>query len=413
MGSLVFLVLVSTIIASVCGTDQEHHLHPRHRPNILFIMTDQMRFDVIRRVQDELRRYDNSTKINTPALDRLISEGAYFRNAYCQSAVCAPARTSLRTGCTIERTGVQHNDMVNQERKVPIFTDRIEALEGLDQILVEKLGYVSEYYGKTHMPKSLFRSKSDPEAEEHVVQFNDFDYNDGTFYYKDDRHVFKTRRYLDHFLNNGDILPRQKSLDTTINTTQQIDSYSKYPYEPIQLDSRYNSKSGIELSAENGFASYERGESNLKGVYGLSEKYTPTHFTGDIGRRALERLMDQPKPWFLTLSFKNPHPPFVTPWFPYMEWYWQNRDALFVPPSINDEHMKNSAYKSMKEKLPGYGDPIKVKEWMAIYYAMIEEIDYEIDRILSTLGDTQKNTLIIFTSDHGEMLGAHGKRSVR
>ena len=50
---------------------------------------------------------------------------------------------------------------------------------------------------------------------------------------------------------------------------------------------------------------------------------------------------------------------------------------------------------------------------MAIYYAMIEEIDYEIDRILSTLGDTQKNTLIIFTSDHGEMLGAHGKRSVR
>ena len=73
-----FLVLVSTIIASVYGADQEHH----HRPNILFIMTDQMRFDVIRRVQDELRRYDNSTKINTPALDRLISEGAYFRNAH-------------------------------------------------------------------------------------------------------------------------------------------------------------------------------------------------------------------------------------------------------------------------------------------------------------------------------------------
>jgi arylsulfatase A-like enzyme len=169
----------------------------------------------------------------------------------------------------------------------------------------------------------------------------------------------------------------------------------------------------MELTAENGFASYERGESNLKGVYGLSEKYTPTHFTGDIGRRALKRLMDQPKPWFLTLSFKNPHPPFVTPWFPYMEWYWQNRDTLFVPPSINDEHMENSAYRSMKEKLPGYGDPIKVKEWMAIYYAMIEEIDYEIDGILSTLGDAHKNTLIIFTSDHGEMLGAHGKRSVR
>lgn len=42
--------------------------------------------------------------------------------------------------------------------------------------------------------------------------------------------------------------------------------------------------------------------------------------------------------------------------------------------------------------------------------ALVEEIDEEVGTLLETLGDEASNTLIIFTSDHGEMLGAHGKR---
>jgi membrane-anchored protein YejM (alkaline phosphatase superfamily) len=42
--------------------------------------------------------------------------------------------------------------------------------------------------------------------------------------------------------------------------------------------------------------------------------------------------------------------------------------------------------------------------------ALVEEIDEEVGTLLSTLGDDAVNTLVIFTSDHGEMLGAHGKR---
>jgi hypothetical protein len=115
-----------------------------HRPNILFIMADQMRYDMIRAVQDELPQYNNAFKISTPNLDRLKQQGAYFRNVYCQCAVCAPARATLRTGCTIERTGIQHNDLTTEYMNGPLFQDRVEKLQGLDQILVEKLGYVSE-----------------------------------------------------------------------------------------------------------------------------------------------------------------------------------------------------------------------------------------------------------------------------
>jgi arylsulfatase A-like enzyme len=55
-------------------------------------------------------------------------------------------------------------------------------------------------------------------------------------------------------------------------------------------------------------------------------------------------------------------------------------------------------------------DPEKVQEWTALYYAVIEEIDDELGVLMPTLGNEASNTLVIFTSDHGEMLGAHGKR---
>jgi arylsulfatase A-like enzyme len=99
---------------------------------------------MIRSVQDELEQYNQYFKIDTPNLDRLRSSGVYFRNAYCQCAVCGPARTTLRTGCTIERTGIQHNDLVTEFENGPLFQDRVKNLEGIDHILVEKLGYVSE-----------------------------------------------------------------------------------------------------------------------------------------------------------------------------------------------------------------------------------------------------------------------------
>jgi hypothetical protein len=62
----------------------------------------------------------------------------------CQCPVCGPARTALRTGCTIERTGIQHNDLPVEFVLNPFYQQRVRELESLDHVLVEKMGYISE-----------------------------------------------------------------------------------------------------------------------------------------------------------------------------------------------------------------------------------------------------------------------------
>lgn len=380
---------------------------PSSKPNILFIMTDQQRFDTIHRVQQELPQYRDALKINTPNLDKLSSQGAYFRNAYCQCAVCGPARTSLRTGCTIERTGVQHNELIHEYVNSELFTERVQNLVGLDHILQEA-GYTVEYYGKWHLPDVLYKDRED---ETSVIQYNDYDYGSKEFYFRYDSNGRKLRRHLEHFEDRGYI---NKDLDEW----EQIDTFTKFPYLPNKIDSRYGYEAGTELTTRDGaFSNAETTQPNIVGRYKLSANYTPSFFNFDVAFKALDRLLteqetndddDDKTPFFLTVSFHNPHPPMVPAW-EHLEYYWNNRYDLLVPPSINDT-MANADYGRASRTMPRYADPEAVREWTATYYALIEEIDEYVGALLDRLGDAINNTLIVFTSDHGEMLGAHGSR---
>eukprot|EP00957_Ditylum_brightwellii_P206199 15347282-Ditylum_brightwellii.AAC.1 len=78
-------------------------------------MTDQQRFDMIGAVQDQMSHYNGKTKVKTPNLDKLMKESTSFMRHYTQSPSCGPARSTLFTGCTIERTGVQTNDLVRKD----------------------------------------------------------------------------------------------------------------------------------------------------------------------------------------------------------------------------------------------------------------------------------------------------------
>jgi hypothetical protein len=150
---------------------------------------------------------------------------------------------------------------------------------------------------------------------------------------------------------------------------------------------------------------------NLKGWFSFSERYTPMHLNGEVAVMALDRLAQQNDPFILTASFHNPHAPMI-PALEYLNHYWDDRDNLFVSPSISDSG-NNSAYFPENSLISwGYSDPDKVKEWTACYYAMIEQIDDYIGQMLDKLDEhgIADNTLIIFTSDHGEMLGAHASR---
>ena len=68
-----------------------------NKANLVVVLTDQQRWNTIRLVQEEIG-VPEKARINTPNLDRIASQGAYFRNAYTHCAVCGPARASLLTG---------------------------------------------------------------------------------------------------------------------------------------------------------------------------------------------------------------------------------------------------------------------------------------------------------------------------
>ncbi|KAL3909378.1 MAG: hypothetical protein SGARI_002624, partial [Bacillariaceae sp.] len=331
-------------------------------PNVLFLMTDQQRYDAIGYVQEQLARYDSHLKVRTPNLDALLQSGAWFENAYTQCAVCAPARTTMRTGCTIERTGIQHNDLIKEYKNGQWFLDRVESLTSIDHVLVEKKGYLSEYYGKWHIPDKLMYSKDD--ASENVIHYNDYDFDSEQHYFQDDSDGSKNKRFLEYF-------QRQGLIDKELEEGQQYDTYTGFPYTPIQLDSRarHGSPTGTPLTTNRGFEIYEITQPNVAGQFALSDDYTPTHFTGQVANEALLRLKQQSDPWFVTVSFHNPHPPMI-PASKHLEYYWSNRDSLFMSPNMNDD-LTNSAYNNMASKIPDYRDEEKVKEWTALYCKLL------------------------------------------
>jgi Sulfatase len=109
------------------------------------------------------------------------------------------------------------------------------------------------------------------------------------------------------------------------------------------------------------------------------------------------------------------HPPRIAA-EPYLEYYVANQGQMWIPPSINDP-MNYSAYEKANEVEYVNGTAFEmvdegfVRDFTAVYYAMIEEVDTHIGRIMERLRQSEdvfNRTLIVFTSDHGEMMGSHG-----
>jgi arylsulfatase A-like enzyme len=117
------------------------------------------------------------------------------------------------------------------------------------------------------------------------------------------------------------------------------------------------------------------------------------------------------QPWFLTVNIYDPHPPFVPP-----KVYADKFDPETMPGPHNKEsdrvtHERLSGVDFQKAskvyRSPSENDG---KEEQALYYAMIAQIDDQFARLLKALDDSgqRDNTLIVFSSDHGEALGDHG-----
>ncbi len=134
------------------------------------------------------------------------------------------------------------------------------------------------------------------------------------------------------------------------------------------------------------------------------------HHTTWVADRALEFLArrDRQRPFFLWTSFIKPHPPFEAP----TPWNKLYRAADMLPPRRPEGFEQLLSYwnhhqNRYKYRDKGY-DEMLFRAMKAMYYACISFIDFNLGRILAALDADIDNTLIVYTSDHGEMLGDYG-----
>lgn len=148
----------------------------------------------------------------------------------------------------------------------------------------------------------------------------------------------------------------------------------------------------------------------------LQKQYHPTQFIGDMTEEFIENY-DKDRPFFLMSSYIHPHPPFA-PCVPWNKLYRAVDMPLPKVPVDSENIITNYNRIQNQYKYKDWGiDKNLERTQKAFYYACISFVDYQISRTIDALKKRgiYDNTMIIFTSDHGELLGDYdcfGKRSM-
>ena len=310
-------------------------------PNVVLFISDQQRADTM----PGLRR----APVETPHLDWLAAQGTVFRNAFCASPICAPARTALLSGLYPHTTGMIANYGAH-ERRLP------EDVRLLADYL-QPLGYACGYTGKWHLGTGGDR-----------------------------------RGYSDYVSRSG---------------AHDVDGPEQNEFL------RFCARAGIE--ARDGYPSqidagdYDRrtrvGSWRLPLAWGLSTRdaQEAVHF--------IRRMEDDSRPLLLTYSCFEPHRPLASP-RPFSRMYAGREQEMPLPETRHDPAgpvlMRRRASGSLASAETFSDDDLRAM-WAA-YCGSISYVDHLVGTILQALIETGQfdETLFIYTSDHGEMLGSHG-----
>lgn len=116
------------------------------------------------------------------------------------------------------------------------------------------------------------------------------------------------------------------------------------------------------------------------------------------------------RPWTMYVGFTQPHPPFIAQ-AKYLEMYPPDRVGLpaFTPEYLEQRHLvfqELASFKMISTPIP----EARQRRARAAYYGMLTELDSRVGRILEAIEEAGqlRDTLIVYTSDHGEMLGENG-----
>jgi arylsulfatase A-like enzyme len=286
--------------------------------------------------------------IRTPNLDRLASEGVAFSRAYCQCPICTPSRASFLTGRYPSTIHVNRNGNAFFPDDVELITRRL-AEEGYDCGLA----------GKLHLSA----------ANERVEERTD----DG----------YRVFRWSHH--------PKPETYWPT----------AAHDYQ------RWLSDQGVRWEEVYGA---ERVPGWTDRAHSRAGMPAALHQTTWCANETIAFMTaERDGPWLMSVNPFDPHPPFDPP-----AEYLARMDVASMPaPIFQQEELESQLdfggvdFQTEKPVDPRSYD---AQRMVAAYYAQIELIDDQVGRMLDALEESgqRERTIVIYTSDHGEMLGDHG-----
>ena len=329
--------------------------------NVLFIMCDQLRADYL--------GCTGHPTIRTPNIDALAQRGVRFSKSYVQSPICGPSRMSTYTGRYVRSHGADYNN-------VPLRVGEWTLGDHLNQS-----GARAVLCGKTHFradEQGLERLGIDPDSPkgQHISEggFEVWDRLDG-LHPPGVRMPSHYNDYLRRHGMDGDS-PWQDWAATVVDTDGTL--RNGWLNENINLPAR------------------------------VPEEHSETAYSTN---RAIE-FMEQAgeAPWCLHLSYIKPHWPVVAP-APYHNMYDPD-DVIPIVRSTSEKDTMHPVYRSNADARYSqyYERPGARERMIAGYMGLITQIDDHVGRLIGWLeeNDQLKDTMIIFTSDHGDYLGDHG-----
>lgn len=322
----------------------------QRRPNILILMSDQHKRSCMGVCGD--------TTAVTPNLDRLARESVRFTNAYCTNPVCGPSRASIMTGRYTHNLETRGNSSPFSPRHKTI----------ADQF--RNAGYFTSLIGKMHFV----------DAQTHGFDYK-LEFNDWWQYLGP-----KTHLYADELgrPNTGAGMPQVVSL------WQEEGDPWKGHRQP----------DGREGTVAVGYP---------------SKMAEPDHFENFVAResiRFLENYAQDDAPFLLISSFLKPHDPFM-PATRFAEMFHPEQMKLSPTWGKADlKHLPEEVRRSIEtcHWTPELRDAAEARKRMAYYYGNLAQMDDCAGQVLQALAPLglDKNTIVVYTADHGEMLGDLG-----
>lgn len=341
----------------------------KKRKNIVLICTDQQRTDT-------LKCYANNACCMTPNLDILAQEGVVFENAYTTCPVCSPARSSMQTGLFPSKTGIETNVYSSGCR-----ANEIADMPELLSRRLQKQGYQCAYTGKWHLGVG-----KDKESGEGLSVKNAWE---------------KSRNMaIPPYLPYG-------TMPTDVGYIgDDFPGHGNGGWQYPQFLKHLGSMHKKVVLEETTSIKKIPGDHTTVGEVKSGADTTVEYYLGTRAIELTEEMKAEDKPFFLCLNFWGPHEPYYAP-TEYLNLY---REKELQPwNSFHDDPKRQPKILDILRRPEA--DWTFFQDALRHYYACMSLIDDQIGRYVEYLKkeNLYDDTMIIFTSDHGDYQGSHGK----